>query len=148
MSMKMKIQLTIEPERGEVLSTQEVAELERTDLQIETVGLTLAEAKTVLHKVQETLVAQQVAEYTARQRPFPSCHRGRSSKGHHRITFRTLFGKLALDSVRFYRCPCEGQGSSSVRAKVGWPSAPAGATSAMAAANSPMLRSGPPHSST
>ena len=58
MPLKMKIQLTIETERGEVLSTQEVAELERTDLQVETVGLTLAEAKAVLHKVQEALVAQ------------------------------------------------------------------------------------------
>jgi hypothetical protein len=25
-----------------------------------------------------------------------------------------LFGKLSLDSVRFYRCPCEGQGRSSI----------------------------------
>jgi len=114
MPLKMKIQLTLETERGEVLSTQEVAEFERTDLQVETVGLTLAEAKTVLHKVQEALVAQQVAEYTASQRPRPSCHRGRAAKDHHRSTFRTLFGKLALDSVRFYRCRCDGQGRSSV----------------------------------
>ena len=125
MPLKMKIQLTIETERGEVLSTQEVAEFERTDLQVETVGLTLAEAKTILHKVQEALVAQQVAEYTARQRPCSSCHRGRASKGHHRITFRTLFGKLALDSVRFYRCRCEGQGRSSVSPLADyWPNAP------------------------
>ena len=53
MSMKMKIQLTIETEGGEKITTQEVAELERTDLQAETLGLTLAEAKTVLHKLQE-----------------------------------------------------------------------------------------------
>jgi len=112
--MKMKIQLTIETACGEVITNQEVAELERTDLQAETVGLTLVEAKTVLHKLQEAIVAQQVAEYTADQRPCPSCHRVRACKGHHPLQFRTLFGKLSLDSVRFYQCPCEGQGRSSV----------------------------------
>jgi hypothetical protein len=64
--------------------------------------------------VQEALVAQQVADYTARQRRCPTCHCVRTSKGRHPLTFRTLFGKLSLESVRFYRCPCEGQGRSSV----------------------------------
>src|SRR6266404_7788468 len=114
MAIKMTIQLTIETEDGELITSQEVAALERTDLQAETLGLTLAEAKTVLHKLQEVMVVQQVAEYTAGQRHCPSCHRGRTSKGRHHITFRTLFGKLSLDSMRFYRCPCEGQGRSSV----------------------------------
>jgi hypothetical protein len=114
MAIKMKIQLTIETEGGEKIISQEVAALERTDLQTETLGLTLAEAKTVLHKLQDVMVAQQVADYTAEQRHCPSCHRGRTSKGRHPLTFRTLFGKLSLESVRFYRCPCEGQGRSSV----------------------------------
>jgi hypothetical protein len=114
MAIKMKIQLTIETQDGEMITSQEVAALERTDLQAETLGLTLAEAKTVLHKLQEVIVAQQVTEYTAGQRHCPSCHRGRTSKGRHPLTFRTLFGKLSLDSLRFYRCPCEGQGRSSV----------------------------------
>ena len=114
MSMKVKIQLTIETEGGEKSTTQEVAELERTELQAETVGLTSAEAKSILHRLQEALVAQQVANYTASQRHCPSCHRVRASKGRHRITFRTLFGKLSLESLRFYHCPCEGRGRSSV----------------------------------
>ena len=114
MAIKIKIQLTIETQDGELITSQEVAALERTDLQAETLGLTLAEAKTVLHKLQEVMVVQQVAEYTAGQRHCPSCHRGRTSKGRHHITFRTLFGKLSLDSMRFYRCPCEGQGRSSI----------------------------------
>ena len=114
MAIKMKIQLTIETQDGEMITRQEVAALERTDLQAETLGLTLAEAKTVLHKLQAVMVAQQVAEYTASQRYCPTCHRVRASKGRHSLQFRTLFGKLSLDSVRFYRCPCEGQGRSSV----------------------------------
>lgn len=48
MSMKMKIQLIIETEGGEKSTTQEVAERERTGLQAETVGLTLAEAKNIV----------------------------------------------------------------------------------------------------
>jgi hypothetical protein len=114
MAMKMTIQLTIETADGKTITSQEAAELERTDLQAETLGLTLAEAKTVLHKLQEVLGAQQVAEYTASQRRCPSCHRVRASKGHHQLQFRTLFGKLSLDSVRFYRCSCEGQDRRSV----------------------------------
>ena len=74
MSMKMKIQLTIETEGGERITSQEVAELERTDLQAETLGLTLAEAKTILHKLQEAIVAQQVVDYTAGQRRCPTCY--------------------------------------------------------------------------
>jgi hypothetical protein len=57
----MKMQLTIETQDGEMITRQEVVVLERTDLQAETLGLTLAEAKTVLHKLQEVIVAQQVA---------------------------------------------------------------------------------------
>ena len=114
MAMTMTIQLTIETEAGEKLTTQEVAALERTELQAETLGLTLAEAKTVLHKLQDVMVAQQVADYTARHQRCPTCHRARAKKGRHCMTFRTLFGKLALDSVRFYRCSCEGRGRSSV----------------------------------
>ncbi|MBM4259581.1 MAG: hypothetical protein FJ147_27245 [Deltaproteobacteria bacterium] len=114
MPLKMKIHVTIETEGGEKSTTHEVAELERTELHAETVGLTLAEAKTVLHKLQEVVVAQQVKEYTAREQQSPSCHRVRTRKGRHHITFRTLFGKLSLESVRFYQCPCEGRGRRSV----------------------------------
>ena len=56
--MSMQMQLTVETEGGEKSTTQEVAELERTELQAETVGLTLAEAKSILHRLQEALVAQ------------------------------------------------------------------------------------------
>jgi hypothetical protein len=38
----------------------------------------------------------------------------RACKGHHRIVFRTPFGKLKLDSPQWYRCPCEAQTPKSV----------------------------------
>ena len=44
----------------------------------------------------------------------PRCGRLRPCKGHHRIVFRTPFGKLKLDSPQLYRCPCNPQGAKSV----------------------------------
>lgn len=61
--MKIKIQLLIESEQGERVVIQDVAQLQRAALTPETLGLTLAEAKGLLHGAQQALVEQQVAEY-------------------------------------------------------------------------------------
>jgi hypothetical protein len=47
-----------------------------------------------------------VAEYNHQQRYCPDCGAERSRKGQTQITYRTAFGKLKLDSPRFYTCDC------------------------------------------
>ena len=61
--MKIKIQVVVELENGQTQVIQEVAQIERGALQPENLGLSLAEAKTLLHKTQSTLIEQQVATY-------------------------------------------------------------------------------------
>jgi hypothetical protein len=91
---------------GEREVIEEVVTLTRGALRAEELGLTIAEAKTMLHGVQHALVTQQAAEALTAHAPCPDCGRVRSQKGHNTLVVRTLFGKLRLPSPRLYRCPC------------------------------------------
>lgn len=88
---------------------EEIACLQRGDLLPEMLGLTLQEGKELLAKVQETMVAHQAAAYIEQQRPCPDCGQRRGSKGQHAIVWRSLFGKLQIDSLRLYTCSCQPQ---------------------------------------
>jgi hypothetical protein len=112
--MRVRIQVVIEPDQGVPPVVQEVATLERGPLQPDGLGLTLAEAKDLLRGVQETMVAEQVAEFVAQPECCPDCGRQRPRKGRHEIVYRTLFGKLRLDSPRLYACSCQESDRASV----------------------------------
>ncbi len=103
---KLTVQLVIEPGDGSTVVTQ-VATLEREALTEATLGLSLAESKTILRGVQESMVAQQVASDRSAQQTCPACGARRRYKGHHQIVVRSLFGTLRLDSPRFRRCACQ-----------------------------------------
>ncbi len=104
--MRVRIQVVVVAPSGAGPVVHEVATPERDDLQPEGLGLTLAEAKDLLREVQETMVAEQVAVFEVQQQCCPDCGRARRRNGRHEIVYRTLFGKLRLDSPRFYACPC------------------------------------------
>jgi hypothetical protein len=104
--MKITVQAVIQPEDGSAVVT-EVATLEREALTDATLGLTLAESKTILGGVQEVMVAQQAALSSAAQQTCPTCGARRRRKGHHQIVVRSLFGTLRLESPRFRRCACQ-----------------------------------------
>ena len=103
--MRIRIQVVVESDA--VPLVHEVALLERGPLQPEGLGLTLAEAKDLLAGVQETMVAAQVAAFETQQECCSDCGRARRRNGRHEIVYRTPFGKLRLDSPRFYACPCQ-----------------------------------------
>ncbi len=105
--MKIKLQLSIEHDEGEIPIREELITVERDILCLENLGLSLDEAKQLLTDVQEVMVKHQVEDYVEQHRHCPHCHDVRSRKGHHQISMRTLFGKLSLTSPRFYRCGCE-----------------------------------------
>jgi hypothetical protein len=104
--MKIKIQITVESDKGQEV-VQEVAHLDRGTLRPETLGLTLAEARSILAGIEQTVVEQQAAEFMAQQRTCSHCGHEGSCKGRHHIVFRTPFGKLRLESPRLYHCQCE-----------------------------------------
>jgi hypothetical protein len=69
--MKLTVQFVIEPGDGSKIVT-EVTTLERETLTDATLGLTLAESKTILAGVQEVMAAQQAALYSAAQEVCPA----------------------------------------------------------------------------
>src|SRR5690349_10436367 len=81
-------QLLIEPGDGSKVVT-EVAIFEREALTDATLGLTLAESKTILAGMQEAMVAQQAAAYLATQQTCPLCGTSRRRKGQHQIVVRS-----------------------------------------------------------
>jgi hypothetical protein len=100
--MKMTIQVVIERDDAPSI-VDEIACLECETLTSDTLGLTLAEAKTVLAQLQSTLVKEQVAAFVTQQQVCSHCGTPRRCKGHHhQFVVRSLFGKLTLSSPRLY----------------------------------------------
>jgi hypothetical protein len=106
--MRIRIQVIIEMDHEATAPcVEEVACFERGSLSPETLGLQLDEAKQLLAGIQQIMTAQQVEEYVAQQRQCSHCQQPLAYKGHHQIGLRTLFGKLILESPRFYTCSCQ-----------------------------------------
>jgi hypothetical protein len=78
--MKIKIQITIESDEGNPEVPQEVAQLNRGSLRPESLGLTLAEARSILAGIEQTVVERQAAEFVAQQRLCSACGQERSRK--------------------------------------------------------------------
>jgi hypothetical protein len=105
--MKLKVQVCIEQDgAGEPVVT-DVACFERAELSPATLGLTLAEGKSLLAGVQQALVTAQAAAHVETHRHCPHCGVEYRLKGQHTLTVRTLFGKLKLPSPRYYSCSCQ-----------------------------------------
>jgi hypothetical protein len=105
--MEITVQITIKSQAGEPELIQQVAQLQRGTLQPDNLGLSLAEARSILAGLEQTIAQRQAAEFVAQACHCPQCGWERACKGHHTIVFRTPFGKLTLDSPRLYRCGCE-----------------------------------------
>jgi len=103
--MDIRIQVTIEYDN--TTTTQTIAQFQRDDLQAETLGITLNEAKEFLIQLQQQVVTQQVAQFNQQHRMCPDCHTPRHKKDTKRIIYRTAFGKLELASPRYYTCDCQ-----------------------------------------
>ena len=63
--------------------------------------------------MQRILATRQVEEYMDAQRRCPACDRHRTQKGQHEIVYRTLFGRLRMESPRLYTCRCQVQARKS-----------------------------------
>jgi hypothetical protein len=109
----MKVQVIIESD-GETEVVQEIATLNRGRLQPEELGLTLAEARDLMQGLQQTMVTRQIVEFSKDNIRCSSCGKPRYRKGKHEIVYRTLFGKLKLESPRYYECRCEERNKGSV----------------------------------
>ena len=103
---KLRLQLVVENDSGHE-EVHEIAHIERKGVEMESLGLTLAEGKLILRKIQEGVVREQIHDALALWRHCLNCGKALHSKGHHDITLRTLFGNLELQSPRLGHCSCQ-----------------------------------------
>lgn len=105
--MKFRVQVLMENDFGDEVLLTECIKLERESSSVENLGLSLAESKELLRKTQKAMVAVQVKDFLKKSESCPHCQRLRLSKGKHQIVYRTLFGKMELESPRLFYCLCE-----------------------------------------
>jgi hypothetical protein len=98
--MTITIRVTIDGSESE--SVAEVARFHRDELRAGNLGLALAEAKALLTSVQKAMVASQTSEWMIQHRRCTTCGAELRRNGQHAIVLRTVFGKLHIDSPRFY----------------------------------------------
>jgi hypothetical protein len=103
--MKVTVQVVTRSDDGQE-SMREVACVECADLTPATLGLSLAEGKTILQAIQEVVVEWQMQAYLRQQQRCPQCDNLRHSKGAHHTVFRTVFGALPVESPRLTHCAC------------------------------------------
>lgn len=104
--MKFKVQILVENDfGGEVIN--ESIEFERANSSIENLGLSLMESKEMLRNIQQTIVGEQIKDFLKQSENCPHCYRKRLIKGSHCVVYRTVFGKLELESPRLFYCVCE-----------------------------------------
>jgi len=104
--MEFKARLVVVSEDGRE-DIEEAVHLEKEFSRIEQLGLTLAESKEILKGIQKGILERRTKAYVNREH-CRECRGGpRRKKGHHDLTFRTLFGDVRLRSPRLHHCRCQ-----------------------------------------
>ncbi|RFC64809.1 ISKra4 family transposase [Mesorhizobium denitrificans] len=104
--MKIEIKLRIAA-TDDGFCEEEILSLDKPHDRLEAIGLSLAEAKGVLGRLQEHIIAAQAATLAAERRCCAQCGRAQPSKGRAVIRFRTPFGDVPISSPRLHRCACD-----------------------------------------
>ena len=104
--MKIEIRLRIDV-GDDGPGDEEILVLDKPHDQLEKVGLSLAEAKELLARVQERVVGAQAAAFVADHRHCNACGRRLWSKGRTSFQFRTPFGDVPVTGPRLKSCRCQ-----------------------------------------
>lgn len=104
--MKVKVQLVVCDDDGREVTHTDVVVLEKACQRIEHLGLSLTEAKQLLKTLQQHLLEQQATAFVRGRACCQACGKALRPKGHHTLTFRTLFGTITLKSPRLRHCRC------------------------------------------
>jgi hypothetical protein len=86
--VKIKIQVVVELDNGDTQIIKEVSKIERSALQPENLGLSIAESKILLQNIQFTLVERQVAEYLSQNSLCLHCEKKLLHKDKRTIVYR------------------------------------------------------------
>ena len=110
--MRVTVQVIVTSDDGKE-SIRDLACIEREELTAESLGLSIADSKKLLQSLQEVIVEWQMKDYVESQRHCPDCGKLRHGKGVHHSAFRTVFGKIPVESPRFEHCLCQDHESQS-----------------------------------
>ena len=88
----------------------QVWSIERAELAMETLGMSLDEGKALLAAVQDIVVAHQVQGDLERRRACPHCRARHTSKDSGSTPVSTVFGRVQVPNPRWNRCACQTEG--------------------------------------
>src|SRR4051812_37067204 len=105
--MQWTVRLEARTDKGEV-KTAELVTFRRPAMArtLAEIGLTLAEAKALLTKLQASMLCDQLAEYAAHRRVCPDCGELQPLKDRRTRRLQTLFGTVEIEAPRFRVCRC------------------------------------------
>src|SRR5215510_9125263 len=113
--MRVKLQLVMCSDEGQEETITDVITLNKSSQRLEHLGLTLAEAKQLLHTLQRHLLRHQVDTFLDPCFTCADCGALLKVKAHASRSFRTLFGTYKRDSPRLERCDCTRRKTASFR---------------------------------
>lgn len=117
--MKFRVEVICVNDEG-AEQRRDVTQMERHELRMETLGLSLAEGKAILHDVQDFVASQQIGEDLERRRSCPNCGKPYHSQAAGTRTVETVFGPVAVPNPRWERCPCQTEGPKTFRPTATW----------------------------
>ena len=99
--MRWTVTLVAETEPGHV-RTHELGQIERADtITPASLGLSIAEGKTLVAALQTAIVAAQVERHGEALRPCRHCAHPRTTKGYYTSIFRSVFGQVPMRVAGF-----------------------------------------------
>jgi hypothetical protein len=99
---------------------RDVLAIERQELTMETLGMSLAESTALLRGVQDFVIVQQVSEDLGQRRACPDCGQRRTTKDSGSTPVKTLFGPVDVPNPRWNRCACQTHGPRTFRPTKAW----------------------------
>jgi hypothetical protein len=116
--MKYRVEVICLRDGGEQRCS--VMEMERAELAMETLGLSVAEGKRILQGVQDFVASQQALDDLKRRRNCPACGQQYHSKAADTHTVKTVFGAVTVPNPRWRRCACQSEGPKTFRPTAAW----------------------------
>ena len=104
--MEFKVSLTLRENGVDLMPAAKWAAQIESNPSVQTMGLSLAQGKAILTRLQTEIVEQQITRLSNRQRPCPHCGQARKLKDFHEIHYLSLFGEIVMRVPRWRACAC------------------------------------------
>lgn len=104
--MEFEVSLTLRENGVDLMPAAKWAAQVESNPSVQTMGLSLAQVKLILTRLQTEIVEQQITRLSNRQRQCPHCGHARKLKDVHQIHYCSLFGEVAMRIPRWRACAC------------------------------------------